>query len=83
MFVMDYLARKELDLHPPRSELSHYQEQCILFVAGQRYKIRDEMKDTGDLDDEALEFRMAADPEEMEVSDRDLLAIGSGKAKRR
>ena len=76
---MDYLARKEVDLHPPRSELTFHEEQCIVFVAGHRHKIRDEMRDSGAQDYESREFRTDADPEEMEVSDSDLLNLAAKK----
>jgi hypothetical protein len=75
LFVMEYLARKELDLHPSRSELTWHQEQCILFVAGQRHKIREEMREGNDLDDESMQFRDEAAPDEMSMSDKDLLSV--------
>ena len=79
---MEYLARKELDLHPPRSELSYFQEQCIIFVSGQRHKLREEMRDGAGLDDEGMAHRLEADPSEMDVSDRELTNLAA-KAKRR
>ena len=79
---MEYLARKELDLHPPREELSYHQEQCIMFVAGRRHKLREEMREGADLDDEAMEFRSEADPSEMDVSDRDLLTLAAQRRRR-
>ena len=79
---MEYLARKELDIHPSRDELSYYQEQCILYISGQRHKIRTEMKDGGDLDDEETQFRLEADPGEMDVSDRELLNLAAATKRR-
>lgn len=77
LFVTEYLARKELDLHPPRSELTYHQEQCIMFVAGMRHKLRDEMEEGADLDDDATTFRTEAAPEEMDVSDSRLLNLAA------
>ncbi|MDP6739687.1 MAG: hypothetical protein QF404_06690 [Planctomycetota bacterium] len=75
---MEYLARREVGLEPSRDELSWYQEQLILFVAGERHKIREELRGGVDPnDDEDVEFRMAASPEEMEVTDSDLLSIAA------
>lgn len=82
LFVMEYLARKELDLHPPRVDLTHFQEQCIIFVSGQRHKLREEMRDGANLDDDAMSHRLDADPSEMDVSDRDLMNLAV-KTKRR
>ena len=72
-----------MGLAPPREELSYYQEQVILFVAGQRSNLRRDADDGADLDDEETAFRAEADPAEMEVSDAELLSnLAAARSKR-
>ena len=80
---MEYLSRREVGLEKTRDELSWFQEQAILFVAGQRQKIREEMREGGDLDDDDMAFRAEADPDEMDVSDGDLLSLVAARKRKR
>lgn len=82
LWVMEYLARHELGIAPPRDELTWWQEQAIMLVASKRQSLRDEMRDGGELDDDEMSFREAADPGEMDMSDSDLLSLAAQRKRR-
>ena len=71
----EYLSRRELGLAPPREELSARDEQIILHVAGERQRLMRQDRENQKVADGDKQFAAEAEPEEMEVSDADLLAI--------
>ena len=82
LWVMEYLARHELGIAPPRDEITWWQEQAIMLVSSRRHSLRDEMNDGGELDDDEMSFREMADPGEMDVSDSELLQLAAKRRRR-
>ena len=78
LFAIDYLARYEIGLAPPREELTAYEEQVILFVASERHAQRREMKADAPTP-ERQAFEEEAEPEEVEMSDDELMAAARGR----
>ena len=75
---MNYLSRRELGLAPGRDELTARQEEVIVFVAGERQRQqREKVPETK----EEQEFQDEAEPDEMDVSDAELMAIHAKRRK--
>ena len=72
LFAVNYLSRRELGLAPGRDELTARQEEVIVFVAGERQRQQREKTPETAAD---AEFQDEAEPDEMDVSDAELMAI--------
>ena len=77
LFATEYLARHEIGLAPSREELTAREEQVILYVAGERIKARREMQEQGPASEADKQFQEEAEPEEVEVSDAELLRLAN------
>jgi len=79
LFAAEWLARQDIGLAIPKDDLTAYEERVILYVHAERQHLRQQRSEEGaDDSPEGRQFREDAEPQELEVSDAELLRQAGG-----